>query len=212
MLQVAEIFKSIQGESSHAGLPCAFVRLTGCHLRCVWCDTQYAFYGGRPMSQDSILETVDALGLKLVEVTGGEPLLQAEVYPLLQAFLDGGYTVLLETSGAILLDRVPPGVIKIVDLKCPGSGEVEKNCYANLDLLGGGDEVKFVIADRADYEWCRDIIARHRLHEKAGILVSTVYGQLELKDLADWVLQDGLPVRMQTQLHKLIWGQDAIGV
>lgn len=222
MLQITEIFKSIQGESSHAGLPCAFVRLTGCNLRCTWCDTEYAFHGGKAMTQEDVVATVEKLfegknkpptaRSKLVEVTGGEPLLQEEVYPLMQAFIDLGYTVMLETGGSLLLDRVPEPVIKIVDLKAPASGEEEKNRMENLQFLNAQDEIKFVLQDRADYEWARSMIQTHHLQDKAGILMSPVFEQLDLRDLAEWILEDQLPVRMQTQLHKHIWGKDTIGV
>ena len=212
MLQINEIFKSIQGESSHAGLPCAFVRLTGCNLRCTWCDTEYAFHEGKHLSVEEIVRTVDGYGLSLVEITGGEPLLQEGVYDLMQAFLTKGYRVLLETGGSLPLDQVPPEVIKIVDIKCPGSGEESKNLYSNLDLLQPTDEVKFVILDRADYEWSKQILSQYPIHKKAQVLFSPVYDKLALKDLAEWALEDNLPVRLQTQLHKVAWGKDAIGV
>ena len=212
MLTVNEIFKSIQGESSHTGLPCIFIRLTGCNLRCTWCDTEYAFYDGKAMSAEDILKTIAPYEVRLVEITGGEPLLQEEVYPLMQTLLDNDYRVLLETSGAVSLSQVPAGVVKIMDLKCPGSGEVERNLYDNLDFLGPGDEVKFVILDRKDYEWSRETLQRYQIDKKAGVLFSPVFDRLPLKDLAEWVLEDKLPVRLQTQLHKWIWGKDAIGV
>jgi len=208
MLQVTEIFKSIQGESSHAGRPCAFVRLTGCR----WCDTEYAFHGGRAMTRPQVLEAVEAFGLDLVEITGGEPLLQPAVHSLMQDFLDRRYTVLLETGGSLPLDGVPAGVHIIMDLKAPGSGETHHNRFENLQRLTFQDEVKCVVKDRADYEWFREILSRHRLDRFTQVLLSPVFGQLELRDLAEWVLADGLPVRLQTQLHKHIWGRDAIGV
>ena len=212
MLQVNEIFKSIQGESSRAGLPCAFVRLTGCNLRCSWCDTEYAFHHGKNLSVKEIVHTVDGYGLPLVEITGGEPLLQEGVYDLMQAFLSKNYQVLLETGGSLPLDRVPPQVIKIVDVKCPGSGEESKNLFSNLDLLQATDEVKFVILDRADYEWSKQILSQYSIHKIALVLFSPVYDKLPLKDLAEWMLADNLPVRLQTQLHKVAWGKDALGV
>jgi len=212
MLTINEIFKSIQGESSHAGLPCIFIRLTGCNLRCTWCDTEYAFHDGKPMPIEEILKAIAPYGAPLVEITGGEPLLQEEVYPLMQALLGHGYEVLLETGGAVSLDKVPAKVKKIMDLKCPGSGEVDRNLYDNLNHLGAGDEVKFVILDRKDYEWSREILQRYQIDQKAGVLFSPVFDRLPLKDLAAWVLEDKLPVRLQTQLHKWIWGKDAIGV
>lgn len=212
MLKVTEIFKSIQGESTRAGLPCLFVRLTGCNLRCRWCDTEYAFYGGKSMSVDAIMDALAPHRISLVEITGGEPLLQEEVYPLMQALLDRNYTVMLETGGSLSIERVPAAVIKIVDLKCPGSGEVLQNHCDNLGRLQAHDEVKFVIADRTDYEWSRDTLRKYDIDQKVQVLFSPVYDKLPLKDLTEWVLQDGLPVRVQTQLHKWIWGKDAIGV
>ncbi|MCF8721448.1 radical SAM protein [Nitrospina gracilis] len=212
MLKVTEIFKSVQGESTRVGLPCLFVRLTGCNLRCRWCDTEYAFYGGKSMSVDAIMDALAPHRISLVEITGGEPLLQEEVYPLMQALLDRNYTVMLETGGSLSIERVPAAVIKIVDLKCPGSGEVLQNHYDNLGRLQAHDEVKFVIADRTDYEWSRDTLRKYDIDQKAQVLFSPVYDKLPLKDLTEWVLEDGLPVRVQTQLHKWIWGKDAIGV
>ncbi|CAI2719157.1 radical SAM protein [Nitrospina watsonii] len=212
MLKVTEIFKSIQGESTRTGLPCLFVRLTGCNLRCTWCDTEYAFYGGTAMSVEDILNALAPHKVSLVEITGGEPLLQDAVYPLMQALLDGGYTVMLETGGSLPLDKVPAAVIKIVDVKCPGSGEVLQNRYDNLECLQPHDEVKFVIADRTDYEWSRNALQQYGIDKKVQVLFSPVYDKLPLKDLTEWVLEDGLLVRVQTQLHKWIWGEDAIGV
>lgn len=212
MLKITEIFKSIQGESSYAGLPCVFVRLTGCNLRCTWCDTEYAFYSGRDMAIEDILAQVKATGVRLVEITGGEPLLQEEVYPLMRALLDEGHTVMLETGGSLPLDRVPEGVVKIVDLKAPGSGEEARNRWDNLQQLKAGDEIKIVLKDRTDYEWAREVIANRRLADTAPVLLSPVFETLDLKQLAEWILEDGLPVRLQTQLHKHIWGKDAIGV
>lgn len=212
MLKITEIFKSIQGESSYTGLPCVFVRLTGCNLRCTWCDTEYAFYGGRDMAIEDILAQIKATGIRLVEITGGEPLLQEEVYPLMRALLDADHTVMLETGGSLPLDRVPEGVVKIVDLKAPGSGEEARNRWDNLQQLKAGDEIKIVLKDRTDYEWAREVIANRRLADTAPVLLSPVFETLDLKQLAEWILEDGLPVRLQTQLHKHIWGKDAIGV
>jgi 7-carboxy-7-deazaguanine synthase len=212
MLTVNEIFKSIQGESSFSGLPCIFIRLTGCNLRCTWCDTEYAFYEGKPKSVQDIMNAIEPLGIKLVEITGGEPLLQDEVYDLMNALLEKKYTVLVETGGGISVAKVPKQVIKILDVKCPGSGEASKNLWDNLDHLNPEDEVKFVLADRADYEWSRDILDRCKIPQKVQVLLSPVYDKLGLKELAGWVLEDNLPVRVQTQLHKVIWGKDAIGV
>ena len=212
MLKVNEIFKSIQGESSYAGLPCVFVRLTGCNLRCVWCDTEYAFYDGKAMSVEDVLKTVTNYGLDLVEITGGEPLMQKEVYPLMETLLAQKYKVMLETGGSLSIKDVPEAVIKIMDLKCPASGEESNNLYENLEFLTAQDEVKFVIADLGDYEWSKDILERHEVHKKAHVLFSPVHDQQDLKELAEWILADNLPVRLQTQLHKSIWGKDAIGV
>ena len=212
MLKINEIYKSIQGESSHTGLPCVFVRLTGCNLRCSYCDTEYAFYAGKEMAVDEVVRAVEECGISLVEITGGEPLMQKEVYPLMTTLLEKNYTVMLETGGSLAVNEVPPQVIKIVDLKCPGSGEESKNNYQNLQLLTEKDEVKFVILDRSDYEWSRKVMNEYSIHKKAQVLFSPVYEKLDLKDLALWVLEDNLPVRLQTQLHKVIWSKDAIGV
>jgi 7-carboxy-7-deazaguanine synthase len=212
MLKINEIFKSIQGESSYTGLPCAFIRLTGCNLRCSWCDTEYAFYEGNAMEVEQVLDKVKKYKVNLVEITGGEPLMQKEVYKLMDALLAKSYEVLLETGGSLSVAEVPKAVVKILDLKCPGSGELLQNDYSNLDILDAKDEVKFVLLDRADYDWCRKTIKKYSLAKKVKILVSPVYDKLDLKDLATWVLEDKLPVRLQTQLHKVIWSKDAIGV
>jgi len=212
MLMVNEIFKSIQGESSFTGLPCIFIRLTGCNLRCTWCDTEYAFYEGKSKSVPDIMEAIEPLGIPLVEITGGEPLLQDGVYDLMNALLEKNYQVLLETGGGVSVAKVPKRVIKILDIKCPGSGEESKNLWDNLDHLNPEDEVKFVLADRADYEWSRDILGRYKIPQKVQVIFSPVYDRLDLKELAAWILEDNLPVRVQTQLHKVIWGKDAIGV
>ena len=212
MLIVNEIFKSIQGESSFTGLPCIFIRLTGCNLRCTWCDTEYAFYKGKPKSVQDIMDAIEPLGVPLVEITGGEPLLQDEVYDLMNALLKKNYQVLVETGGGVSVAKVPERVIKILDIKCPGSGEAAKNLWDNLNHLNPHDEVKFVLADRADYDWSREILDRTNIHKKVQVLFSPVYDRLDLKELAAWVLEDNLPVRVQTQLHKVIWGKDAIGV
>jgi 7-carboxy-7-deazaguanine synthase len=213
MLTVNEIFHSIQGESTYAGAPCVFVRLTACDLRCTWCDTPYAFTEGRKRSVDDVVDEVTACRCPLVEITGGEPLLQDDVYPLMTVLLARGLTVLLETGGHISLDRVPDGVVKIVDVKCPGSGESARNHWPNLDLLRPADEVKFVIRDRADYEWARGVVARHQLTGTcAAVLFSPVHGVLAPPELASWILADTLPVRLQLQVHKYIWGAHARGV
>jgi 7-carboxy-7-deazaguanine synthase len=213
MLTVNEIFHSIQGESTHAGRPCVFVRLTACDLRCSWCDTPYAFHEGRKMSVDDVLAQVRAFGCDVVEITGGEPLLQADVYPLMQRLLDEKCTVLLETGGHRSVDQVPVGVIRVIDVKCPGSGEADKNHWPNLESLWPSDEIKFVVGDRADYEYARDVVANHRLTGRcAAVLFSPVHGVLAPKTLAEWMLADRLPVRLQLQAHKYVWGADVRGV
>lgn len=213
MLTINEIFHSIQGESTHAGRPCVFVRLTACDLRCSWCDTPYAFTEGRKMSVGDVLEQVAAYGCPTVEITGGEPLIQADVYPLMEALLARGHDVLLETGGHRSVARVPPGVARIVDVKCPASGESEKMHWENLDLLGSRDEVKFVIQDRQDYEFARGVVQRHDLTSRtAAVLFSPVHGVLAPKTLAEWVLADRLAVRVQLQLHKYIWDPQTRGV
>jgi 7-carboxy-7-deazaguanine synthase len=206
VLTINEIFYSIQGESSRAGTPCVFVRLTACDLRCSWCDTAYAFHEGRKMSVEEVVAAVEPHGCSQVEITGGEPLLQEDVYPLMDALLARGYRVMLETGGHRSIERVPPPVLKIVDVKCPGSGEADKNDWRNLDRLAPHDEVKFVIQDRADYEFARDVIGRRDLATRAAaVLLSPVHGALDLKTLSEWILADHLPVRLQPQLHKYIW-------
>ncbi|GJL79534.1 MAG: 7-carboxy-7-deazaguanine synthase [Nitrospinaceae bacterium] len=212
MLKINEIYKSIQGESSHTGLPCVFIRLTGCNLRCTWCDTEYAFYEGKEMSLKEVVNAVERCGISLVEITGGEPLMQKEAIPLMQTLLEKNYTVMLETGGSLPVKEVPEQVIKIMDLKCPGSGEADKNNYDNLNYLTLRDEVKFVILDRADYDWSKKVLQDYSIHKKAQVLFSPVYDKLNLKALAEWVLEDNLSVRLQTQLHKVIWSKDAIGV
>ncbi len=205
MLRVNEIFHSIQGESTHAGRPCVFVRLTGCNLRCVWCDTAYAFHEGATMSVDEVVAAVASYGCPLVEVTGGEPLLQAEAIDLMAALIARGHEVMLETGGSLPIDRVPEGVRRIVDVKCPGSGECERNRWDNLSALRDGDEIKFVIADRRDYEWAKGEVHARRLSERVPVLFSAVSGTLDPGAMARWVLDDNLPVRVQLQMHKLLW-------
>ncbi|MGE0460521.1 MAG: radical SAM protein [Vicinamibacterales bacterium] len=213
MLTINEIFHSIQGESTHAGEPCVFVRLTACDLRCRWCDTPYAFHEGRKMSVDDVVQAVEDQGCSLVEITGGEPLLQADVVPLMERLLAAGKTVMIETGGHRSIAGVPEGVIRVMDIKCPGSGEAEKNDWSNLALLTSRDEVKFVIADRTDYEFARDVVTRQRLAERCGaVLFSPVHGELHPRQLAEWVLADRLPVRVQLQLHKYIWDPRTRGV
>ncbi|HJZ73578.1 MAG TPA: radical SAM protein [Vicinamibacterales bacterium] len=213
MLTVNEIFHSIQGESTYAGRPCVFVRLTACDLRCSWCDTPYAFYEGRKMSVDEVLAVVDRHECPLVEITGGEPLLQDDVYPLMERLLESGRTVMLETGGHRTIARVPQAVVKIVDVKCPGSGEAARNDWSNLDRLAAHDEVKFVIKDRADYEFAREVIGTHRLDSRAAaVLLSPVHGVLDPRTLSEWMLADRVPARLQVQLHKFIWPPDTRGV
>jgi len=212
-VRVNEIYVSIQGESSHVGLLCTFIRLTGCHLRCVYCDSAFAFYEGRRMKNADIVRRARELGAPLVEVTGGEPLLQPGVYPLLEALLASGFTVLLETSGAIDVRLVPPAVHKIVDLKTPYSGECDRNDYRVLDSMNGNDELKFVIGTRDDYEWSKNIIqARNLLRRPFSLLFSPVFEKLSGQQLAEWIIQDRLPVRFQLQMHKHVWHPDARGV
>ena len=212
-LVVSEIFRSIQGESTWAGLPCVFVRLTGCNLRCSWCDTAYAFEGGTVMALDDVVGCVAEFSCSLVEITGGEPLLQEQCPVLARRLLDAGKTVLCETNGALPIDLLPEGVIRIMDLKCPGSGECEGNDWANIDRLSPEDEVKFVLAGRGDYEWSRDVVRKYDLASRCGaVLFSPVMGALEPRSMAEWILEDELSVRLQLQLHKLVWGPEAKGV
>jgi 7-carboxy-7-deazaguanine synthase len=213
MLTVTEIFHSIQGESTHAGRRCVFVRLTACDLRCNWCDTPYAFHEGRKMTLDDVIDEVERYECPVVEITGGEPLLQRDVYPLMSRLLETGKTVLIETGGHISTEHVPEPVVKIVDVKCPGSGESLRMDWSNLERLSAHDEVKFVIQDRADYEYARDVIRAHRLADRCGaILVSPVHGVMPAQTLAEWVLEDRLPARVQLQVHKYIWEPGRRGV
>jgi len=211
-VRVTEIFYSIQGESTYAGQPCVFVRLTGCPLRCTWCDTEYSFYGGTLLSIDALLAQVAQYGCRLVEVTGGEPLAQPEAVSLIARLCDEGYTVLLETSGAIDIEPVDRRVRVILDVKCPGSGMTDRMHWPNLDRLTAKDEAKFVLADRADYDWARELVARYRLADRCIVLFSPVFGSLDLRELAEWILADRLSVRFQLQLHKYIWSPDMRGV
>ncbi|MPY91264.1 MAG: radical SAM protein [Luteitalea sp.] len=212
-LTVNEIYCSIQGESTWAGLPCVFVRLTACNLRCAWCDTPHAFYEGRKWSVEDVCAEVDRHHCNLVELTGGEPLLQEGVYTLMHRLLASGRTVLLETGGHMSLARVPVEVVRIMDVKCPGSSEEMRNDWSNIDRLTRRDEVKFVIKDRADYEYARDVVKRHALSGRVhALLFSPVYGVLEPKTLAAWLVADGLAARLQLQLHKYIWAPEARGV
>jgi len=217
-LRITEIFHSIQGESTWAGLPCTFVRLTGCPLRCVWCDTEYAFTGGERMSFDAILERVANWPTRLVEITGGEPLAHKGAVRLAERLLQAGYTVLVETSGAFDISALPGGLHVIMDLKCPGSGESHRNRWENLAHLDGDDEVKFVVADEADWAWAEETIRERSLDRRVrdgslrALLVSPVWDRIDLEKLAGWILSSGLPVRFQMQLHKLVWGADTPGV
>jgi 7-carboxy-7-deazaguanine synthase len=213
VLTVNEIFHSIQGESTHAGRPCVFVRLTACDLRCSWCDTPYAFHEGRKMSLDEVVDRVKAYDCPVVEITGGEPLLQKDSLPLMQRLLDGGFTVMVETGGHRSIADVPAGVIRIMDVKCPGSGESHRNDWSNMEHLGATDEVKFVIKDRADYEFAKEVVARYGLPDRVrAVLFSPVHGVMDAKALAAWILEDRLPVRLQLQVHKYVWDAQTRGV
>lgn len=207
-LRVTEIFLSIQGESTRAGLPTVFVRTTGCPLRCGYCDTAYAFSGGETMTLEAVLGRVAELGARCVTVTGGEPLAQPATVELLRRLCDAGHAVSLETSGAVPLESVDERVMTVMDLKTPGSGEVERNLWENLARLRAGDQVKFVCCDRADYEWCRDRMARLEPAPHVEFLFSPVHGRLEARELAEWLLADGLDARLQLQLHKYLWGDE----
>jgi 7-carboxy-7-deazaguanine synthase len=213
LLTINEIFYSIQGESTRAGQPCVFVRLTACDLRCTWCDTAYAFHEGQKRTLDEVVADVERYGCQLVEITGGEPLLQEDVYPLMQRLLDRGRTVLLETGGHRPTVDVPSEVIKIVDVKCPASGESGTTDWNNLDALSAHDEVKFVIENRGDYEFAVEVVRRHRLAGRcAAILFSPVHGVLDPRTLSEWILADQVPARLQVQLHKYIWPASMRGV
>ena len=211
-LVIHEIYRSLQGESTFAGLPCDFVRLTACHLRCVYCDTPHAFNQGETMSVDDVVARTLALGDDLVEITGGEPLLQLEVYPLMSRLADAGKTVLLETSGALDTSAVDPRVLVILDLKTPGSGEVEANVWSNIERLKPTDELKFVLCDRADFDWAVNVVRKHRLTERCPVLFSAAFGQVNPTELAGWILDSHLPVRLQLQQHKILWDPNARGV
>lgn len=204
-MRVTEIFTSIQGESTFCGLPCTFIRMTGCNLRCKYCDTPYALEGGEELDLDQILDRVREAGISLVELTGGEPLLQEECYLLINLLLEEGYTVLLETNGSLTLEKLDSRVMKIVDIKCPGSGMSEKMDFSNVNYLTGKDEVKFVISDKGDFDWAKGIIDTYGLIEKCKVLISPVLSRLEAKEVAGWILEERLPVRLQLQLHKVIW-------
>jgi 7-carboxy-7-deazaguanine synthase len=214
MLRVTEIFRSIQGESTHAGRPCTFVRLTGCPMRCVWCDSEYTFTGGDHFSIDNIMDQVNSFGVKLVEVTGGEPLAQKEAFNLIVRLCDDGFEVLVETGNYVSTEGLDPRAKVILDIKCPASGEESRNCWSNIERLRSDlDEVKFVIADEADWHYAKRVIKEQNLEARAkAILISPAWGQVNLQELAEWIASSGLNVRMQLQLHKYIWGPDARGV
>lgn len=214
MLRVTEIFRSIQGESTHAGRPCTFVRLTGCPMRCVWCDSEYTFTGGEHISLDDVMRQVHDFGCKLVEVTGGDPLAQKEVYALIHRLCDEGFEVLIETGGYFSTEQVDERAAIILDVKCPASNEASRNHWPNLERLRPElDEVKFVITNRSDWDYALGVIDRYKLEERAkAILISPAWNEIDLKDLADWVAGSGLSLRMQLQLHKYIWGPDVHGV
>ena len=211
-MRVTEIFHSIQGESTFAGQPCVFVRLTGCPLRCTWCDTEYAFHGGSGQSIEQILAKVESYGCRLVEVTGGEPLAQPESLTLITRLCERGFDVLIETSGAIDTAAVDARAHVILDVKCPGSGMSDRMHWPNLDRLTGKDEAKFVLTDRSDYDWACHVLAQYELASRCPVLMSPVFGSLDVRQLAEWILADRLPVRLQLQLHKLIWTPDMRGV
>ena len=214
MLRVTEIFRSIQGESTLAGRPCTFVRLTGCPMRCVWCDSEYTFTGGEHYSIDHVMDQVAAFGCKLVEVTGGEPLAQKEAFQLIQRLCDDGFEVLIETGGYVSTADVDRRAKIILDIKCPAAGEEPRNDWSNLDRLRADvDEVKFVIADEGDWIYAKNLIEKHALESRTkAVLISPAWGQVDLQQLADWIASSGLNVRMQLQLHKYIWGPDVKGV
>ena len=211
-MKISEIFKSIQGESSYAGLPCVFVRTSGCNLRCGWCDTSYAFYEGEERSIDSVLEEIRGFGCDCVEITGGEPLLQEEVYLLMKRLLDEGYRLLIETSGSLPIDKIDRRAVVIMDMKCPGSRMSHAVHWENIRHLKKEDEVKFVIADRSDYDWSKEVLGRYPLLLERTILFSPAFGLMEPRQLAEWVLEDRLPVRLQLQIHKYIWDPQMRGV
>ena len=212
MLKINEIYYSVQGESSKAGLPCVFVRLTYCNLRCTYCDTEYAFYEGTDISIDLVIEKVKSYGCRLVEITGGEPLVQAESLTLMKRLCDEGFEVMLETGGSLPIENVDGRVKIILDLKCPSSGMMKKNMYENIDHLKNFDEIKFVIGTREDYEWSKEILIKYGIASKCEVLFSVVFGQLEPVTLVNWILEDKLDVRFQMQLHKYIWQPDTKGV
>jgi 7-carboxy-7-deazaguanine synthase len=211
-LQVNEIFFSIQGEGDRSGWPCIFIRLAFCNLRCSWCDSEYTFYESKEMSLDQVMDAISGFPCKLVELTGGEPLLQEGANPLMHRLCEEGYEVMLETSGSLDISGVDPRVRRIMDLKCPGSGMMSRNRMENLKEINSGDELKFVIKDRLDYEWAKDLVLREKLNETCPVLFSPVWNEVEFAELAEWILDDGLLVRLQLQIHKFIWDPQARGV
>ena len=211
-MKICEIFKSIQGESSYAGLPCLFIRMTGCNLRCSYCDTTYAYFEGKDLSEDEIMDEVKRAGTRLVEITGGEPLLQKEVYKLIKRLLDEGYKVLVETNGSMSIKDVDRRAVIILDIKTPGSGMSKEMDLSNLDKIKNTDEIKFVITSRTDYDWSKEMIQRYRLKDKCHILFSPAFGILPPEDLSAWMLEDGLEVRLNLQLHKYIFSPEKKGV
>ncbi|MCB9776940.1 MAG: radical SAM protein [Alphaproteobacteria bacterium] len=211
-LRVIEIYPSVQGESTYAGLPCVFVRLAGCNLRCTWCDSEFTFTGGEHRSIDDVVDEACAPGIDMIELTGGEPLAHRQAFPLLQRLLDRGHTVLVETSGSIDIAPVPDGVRVIMDLKAPDSGEAGRNLWSNLDHLDGDDNIKIVVASRRDYEWARDAIRDRGLDRICPVLISPAWGQVDLQALAGWIVEDRLPARFHLQLHKVVWPPDQRGV
>ncbi len=212
VVKINEIYASIQGESTYAGLPCVFVRTTGCNLRCRWCDTAHAFYEGSEWTVPQAIDKVRSFRIPLVELTGGEPLIQPEIFPLATALLDSGYRVLIETGGSLPVEGIDPRAVIIMDIKCPGSGMAHAMRWENLDRLKPTDEVKFVIADDEDYRYAADVVRRHALDSKCAILFSPVFGEIEPRRLAEWILADGLSVRLHLQQHKFIWEPTARGV
>ena len=208
-LRISEIFHSLQGETSRVGLPTVFVRLTGCPLRCTYCDTAYAFTGGKSMTLDAVMREVAGHAPRYITVTGGEPLAQKNCLPLLRALCDTGYEVSLETGGALDVSGVDARVMKVLDIKTPASGEMQKNLWRNLEYLAKQDEIKFVLCDEADYQWAKQVLAEYELTKRCAVLFSPAQGQLAAKDVAEWILRDNLPVRLQVQLHKLLWGNKA---
>jgi len=211
-LRIVEIFFSIQGESSRAGEPCIFIRLTYCNLRCTWCDTTYSYFEGREMTFAEILTEIAGYECRLVEITGGEPLIQENILPFMTLLCDKGYEVLIETGGHMDISVTDERVVRVMDIKCPLSGEAEKNRWENIGHLKPADEVKFVIGDRNDYEWAREVLRRYQLNDRCRVLFSPVFGRLENRKLAEWILEDALPVRFQVQLHKYIWAPGTRGV